>query len=233
MLILITLGLGATALSYANQKLSFDKELTQNASSIETLVIDSGSGSLSVIGADVDEVSVQATIHSKKYDNLEELKQVFNEDMIFSLDQKGSKIILKSIQAKKIFSNPNIAIDLKVTVPNSLNLNIDDGSGSMNIDNILGNVEIDDGSGSMTISNLGSHLKVDDGSGSLDIDNVSGDIVIDDGSGSVVIKSVSGNVTIDDGSGSITVSDLTGEFKLIDGGSGSIHVNGKKWKQED
>ena len=124
MVLLILLGLGATALSFANQKLSFDKELFQKAHSIETLVIDSGAGSLSVVGASVDEITVQATIYSSKYDELEELKDVFADDMILTLDQKGSKMVLMSKQAKTIFSNPNIAIDLVVTVPNSINLNI-------------------------------------------------------------------------------------------------------------
>jgi hypothetical protein len=233
MLLLVMLGVGATALSFANQKLSFDKELVQNSNNIETLVIDSGAGSLTVIGANVDEVSVQATIYSSKYDDLEELQGVFQDDMILTLASKGSKIVLVSKQAKKLFSNPNIAIDLTVTIPNHLNLTIDDGSGLMKIDNILGSVEIDDGSGAMTISNIGSDLKIDDGSGSLDIQNVAGDVFVDDGSGSITIQSVTGNVTIDDGSGSINVSELSGKFKLIDGGSGHIVVNGKNWKEKD
>lgn len=233
MLLLITLGIGATALSFANQKLSFNKELFGSSNKIETLVIDSGAGSLSIVGAEVDNVTVQATIYSSKYDSLDELKEVFNDDMILTLDNQSSKMVLKSKKAKSVFSNPNIAIDLVVTVPLEFNLNIDDGSGSMKIDNIQGSVEVDDGSGSMTISNIGSHLKIDDGSGSLNIKNIDGDVFVDDGSGSLKIHSVTGDVTVDDGSGSIKVTDLVGNFKLIDGGSGKVVVNGKKWLSQD
>jgi len=218
----------------AKSELSFKQNLVIEADGINHLFSDVGSGSLYIHGADVDEISVEATIRSKKYSNIEELEEAFNEKMVLILEDNGSKATLKSMTKNKIFNNNiNISIDLNVTVPFELDLQVDDGSGSMKITDMKGNLDIDDGSGSLVIKNIVGDILIDDGSGSQTLSNIDGSVIVDDGSGSVNMKNVSGDVTIDDGSGSINIEGLSGQFKLIDDGSGSIYVNGKKWINKD
>lgn len=218
----------------AKEKHSFDQDLSLASNDLKALDVDVGSGSLIIRGSDVNEITVMATIESKKYSSLGDLQNAFDEKMTFTLEKSGSKAELKVLNKKGIFgmNNPNIQVNLDITVPNDINLFVDDGSGSMKVSDINGNVEIDDGSGSIQIKNIIGDLLLDDGSGSLEINNVDGNAIIDDGSGSVKINNISGDLTIDDGSGSINVEQLSGKFKLIDGGSGSVYVNGKKWIEE-
>ncbi|MFK8011904.1 MAG: hypothetical protein AB8B80_07680 [Marinicellaceae bacterium] len=218
----------------AKNKVSFEKGLALNAGGIKHLDVDVGSGSLKIKGADVNEIIVEATIESKAYSDLLELQEAFEDKMIFSLEGSGSKATLKAVNKKTFnFKSPNIQVNLDVTVPNTIDLFIDDGSGSMKVYDINGQVEIDDGSGSMVLENIIGDVLIDDGSGSLKVSGVDGNVIIDDGSGSMELKNILGDLTVDDGSGSINVDDLSGTFKLIDGGSGKVYVNGQKWTEDN
>jgi len=218
----------------AKPELSFKQELNLNASNLKQIFIDTGNGMLTLKGDNVDNIHVNATIRSKDYNNLAQLEKAFHKKMELSLNQNNSKAILKSLNKKGFFNmgNHNIAIDIEMIIPNTLKVEIDDGSGSMNISNINNSLEIDDGSGSMTISNISGNLTIDDGSGSSNISNIIGDIFIDDGSGSITINGVTGDVTVDDGSGSIFIDNLQGKFHMEDDGSGKVVINGKKWTQK-
>lgn len=239
--------------SYANDYLSFDQDLSIQTSGLNKFVVDVGAGSLVVRGDNVDKITVAAKIYSKKYDSIEDLQDAFESEMILTLEGKGSVATLKASNKKRIFSfsNSEIAIDINIIVPKTMNIEIDDGSGNMEVSDIDGWVEIDDGSGSLVVRNLGNQLKIDDGSGNMKISNIAGDVFIDDGSGNTIIDDVRGSITIEDGSGqievtkvtgdftvndgsgSIEIKELSGEFHLVDDGSGSIIVNGKKWNRDD
>lgn len=238
---------------FAKDDISFNKELSLQADNLGKLVVDVGGGALIISGEDVNQISVKAKIYSEKYNDLEALQEAFAEKMIFTLEEQGDTAKLRVVNKKTttmlINLNPEIYVDLTVVVPKSLQLDIDDGSGSMKISDIDAVVRIDDGSGSMQVSNINADLYIDDGSGSIQISNIVGDLDIDDGSGSqtienvtgnivsndgsgsISISNVAGNVSVDDSSGSISVVDMAGEFTLVDDGSGSVTVNGKNWKE--
>lgn len=240
----------------ANNEMSFNQDLSINVSNSNKFFADVGAGSLSVRGANVDEIEVKATIHSSnhssKFDSIEDLHDAFDKYMVFTLDKQGSTIVLKAIAKKKWFSfnSPNISIDLEIIIPQNMNVEIDDGSGKLTVADIDGKLVVDDGSGHMTIKNIGDDVEIDDGSGSLEISHVKGDLHVDDGSGNLIIKNIEGSVyiddgsgfvnisnvlgdvSIDDGSGSIEINELAGRFNLIDDGSGSIRVNGKRWHDD-
>ena len=114
------------------------------------------------------------------------------------------------------------SMDLRVELPNTLAVIIDDGSGSMSVRDV-GDVRIDDGSGSLSVENVGS-AEIDDGSGSMTVENVAGDLRIRDGSGSLKVRGVRGDVRVDDSSGSMRIADVAGSVIVEDDGSGSIHV---------
>ena len=216
---------------YAKNEFSFQQELFIAAADVRQLIVDVGPGSLKIQGGNVDEIIVMATIKSNKYSDVQDLQAAFEDKMVLTLEPHGSKATLKAINKKSMFSfkNPKINIDLEVTVPNNIKISVDDGSGSIIISDVYGDIDIDDGSGFLLMKNIIGDVLIDDGSGSQEYINIDGSVVIDDGSGSIKMKNVSGNVTIDDGSGSIKVEELSGVFKLIDDGSGHVYVNGKKW----
>jgi hypothetical protein len=115
------------------------------------------------------------------------------------------------------------ALDLTVTVPNNIPVEIEDSSGELRVVGTAA-LELDDNSGDAEISDIGGALRVRDGSGGLDIYNVRGDVTIDDGSGEIDVRDVTGSVTVRDGSGSITARAVGGTVHVERDGSGGIRV---------
>ena len=114
-------------------------------------------------------------------------------------------------------------LDLVVEVPDSLPLEVDDGSGGIEIYDVAA-VELRDGSGGIDIDGVAGDVRVVDGSGGIDISAVRGTVVIeDDGSGSIDITDVGRDVIVEeDGSGSINVAEVGGDFVVKRDGSGRV-----------
>jgi DUF4097 and DUF4098 domain-containing protein YvlB len=115
------------------------------------------------------------------------------------------------------------ALDLSVTVPSHIPIEIDDTSGDLRVVG-TGALDLNDNSGDVELRDIGGELRVEDGSGELQIESVRGAVTIDDGSGEIDISDVTGSVTIDDGSGSISVRRISGTMLVRRDGSGGIRA---------
>jgi hypothetical protein len=114
-------------------------------------------------------------------------------------------------------------IDLALTVPQSIRLQIEDGSGTIEIQGIGGDVIIEDGSGRIRIADVFGRVDVVDGSGALTIEDIRGRVSVQDGSGSITVMQVAGDVNVSDGSGWIRIAKIDGNVTLSDD-SGSIDI---------
>ncbi|MCK4557907.1 MAG: DUF4097 family beta strand repeat protein [Candidatus Aminicenantes bacterium] len=203
------------------------KELSLSAQGIEKLEIDCGAGFLKVYGKEgLKEIRVEAEIvlDGKSEKSAEEFIQKYLD---LSLEKRGSRAVLTSgfESYRSMFSFGNKVVNLTVNMPKDMNLDVDDGSGSIRIEDIAGEVKVDDGSGSMEIMNIKGNLEVDDGSGEIDVEEINGNVSVDDGSGEISIEGVSGDVSVDDGSGSMIIRNIEGSVTVRDG-SGSITIDG-------
>lgn len=190
------------------------KKLTLNASDLKNLEIDATAGFLIVTGSDVSQIEVTADI------------ETFNDKFKLSLEAKGDTAVLIADLGKSHsinWGNNSPKIDLTVKVPSGLNLKIDDGSGSITINNVKNISKLDDGSGSINISEIQGNVNIEDGSGSLTLVDVGGNVVINDGSGSITVEKVVGYLKVEDGSGSMDITDVGG-LVTIDDGSGNINL---------
>lgn len=195
-----------------------ERELVLNASQLSTLIAETGAGSLKIIGSDSsDKITVNADIYTSEDLNYE-----------LSLTQSGDTAKLVAIHdiqdGLRIHINQGHSIDLVITMPSKLALELDDSSGDITINGLSNTIKVDDSSGDLTIDG-GKSVYVDDSSGSLYISNIHGDVEIEDGSGDTQVENTKGAVTIEDGSGDLLVRNVTGTVK-VDDGSGDITVNG-------
>lgn len=198
------------------------RDLNVSASDLEKLAVVAGAGTLSVIGVDgLSSVEVKATIVVPDSD-ADDGRKVIAKDLTLSLERDGEVAVLKA-EFKNGFwgSYANARVDLEVRAPASLELEIEDGSGSLDVRNFAAEVRIDDGSGSIDVHDVGD-LRIDDGSGSIDVGGATGDVYVNDGSGSITIEAVGGSVTIDDGSGGIRVSNVAKDLIILGDGSGGV-----------
>lgn len=115
-------------------------------------------------------------------------------------------------------------LDFGVTVPAGVAVEIHDGSGETKVTNV-GAATIADGSGSLIIANVRGNLSIRDGSGEIDITDVTGNVTVEDGSGDITIRNVSGAVDIEDASGSIRADHVKQDILIRDDGSGGVRVS--------
>ncbi|WP_154223240.1 DUF4097 family beta strand repeat-containing protein [Marinicella rhabdoformis] len=226
--IILAAGITLALSAYAGKDLSFDRQLTLEASRVDGLEVDAGAGHMEIVGADVDVITVEAKIESDKYNDMDDFESAFADDMEFELKRDQGFALLKAKSKDKLFSNPEISIHLTIQVPQSFDLIVDDGSGHIKISDIDGSVEVDDGSGHIELSNIKDEVEIDDGSGHIELSNIQSEVEIDDGSGNVIAKDITGEFTIDDGSGEIKLKQMGGNVNIEDG-SGAIqakHVAG-------
>ena len=224
---IIILSLFAISLAYADQPDYTEvRELSAQSDGASQLRIDTGSGSLTVEGVDgLDRVDVVATVDVYRMKDQEKARELVEQYLELRLERRGDRVELVSDFDRGIWKRGrDTSLELVVRMPAEMALDIDDGSGSIRIDNVRARVRVDDGSGSIKIRSVGP-LEIDDGSGSIVAEDIEGDVDIIDGSGSITVGGVAGTVTIDDGSGSINVSDVTRNLIIEDAGSGSVNVS--------
>ncbi len=199
------------------------RELTLGTQGIDALSIDAGAGSLDIVGvSETGEITVTATIKVPGR-NDDKARRKIEENMVLTLEQDGDKAVLKSWFEQGAFGwGDSPTIELEVRMPEGLHLGVDDGSGSIEVRNVRGDIEIDDGSGSLTMKDVGGQIDIDDGSGSVVLSGAGGDVSINDGSGSITVRDVAGSVVVDDGSGGIDVSDIEEDLIIVDDGSGGL-----------
>lgn len=213
---------------------SFEKKerMSLSADGIDKLMVDCGSGFLYVTGEEsLKNIEVEAEIIVKGK-NEKDIENYVKDHVKLELKKQGSKAVLVSL-FKNQFPNINFrtrVINLTVTVPKNMDLEVDDGSGEVKIAQIDGNIRIDDGSGEITIRGIQGDVGIDDGSGTVDISDVTGSVMVDDGSGTIEVSDIGENVKVSDGSGSIYIDGVGGDVIIKDDGSGSVKIRNVKGK---
>ena len=200
------------------------KPLSLAAQGIDKLEIDCGAGFLRVRGVEaLNSIEVKAEIYVRGIAD-QKMKEFLKDYVKLSLEKKGSSAVLVSRIDNRPFSFFREArIDLTVNVPKKIDMRIDDGSGSIDVESIMGNLTIDDGSGGIRVENIQGDLKIDDGSGEIEIRDIAGNVTIHDGSGGIDAINIGGSLTVSDGSGGIDIDRVEKDLILKDTGSGGVH----------
>lgn len=234
---------------------SAPRSATVDARGVRTVHVRAGAGTLRVEGREgLGEVEARGTAHAPGRDVLEQIR--------IRTERHGDEIHIETEIPRGNWNRSSPRLDLTVDVPEGVSVvvvdgsgeavvrgvaaaRIEDGSGSLRVEQILGEVSIEDGSGEIHVSSVGS-LRLVDGSGEVVIEDVAGDVRLSDGSGQVTARRVRGSVRVDsdgsggldfrgirghvhigrDGSGGIRVRDVGGDLRVDSDGSGGVDVDG-------
>jgi DUF4097 and DUF4098 domain-containing protein YvlB len=216
---LSTLMCGCIVIASSPSRANFhqQEELTLDARTLTAMDIDVGSGSLTIQGeAGLTEIRVTADIYTDKNNS-------DDYELTLTKSANTSFLVAKNNSTSGFWVGDSPHIDITIHLPEYLALDIEDGSGSIEVNDILGKLDIRDGSGNITVKNIGSDTYIHDGSGEIEVSQINGKLDIVDGSGEINIEDVKGNLTIDDGSGTIYATNITGNAN-IDDGSGDLTV---------
>jgi hypothetical protein len=194
-----------------------------SAEGVAKAILDTGAGSLTVIGMPgLSAIEVRAEY--KNSTGFSGNAQNILDKMRLSMEVRGNIFYLKSEHPGGWNWGESGWIDITINIPKVIELEVNDGSGSMSISGMDRNVNIVDGSGGIELTNVNGDISISDGSGEIRVRNARGDIDINDGSGSIDLRYIGGNTRIRDGSGSISVADLNGDLIIPEDGSGNIRV---------
>jgi hypothetical protein len=193
------------------------RNVSSPAAGLTRIVVIGRAGTLHIGGRrGVAEVTASGTACASSREGLNETKLV--------LSRSGSELRIEAVTPEHELFGSSAKLDFDVVVPDSVPLEVEDGSGDLTIENV-GPAEVTDGSGDMTIRNVGGNLSVHDGSGDMKLENIAGDVRITDGSGGIEVLGA-GSVDIgNDGSGSVDIRNVKRDVHIGSKGSGSVDVS--------
>lgn len=198
------------------------RDATVDARGARSVTIEAAAGILRVEGRPgINEVRVRGTARATRQSRLADIKLI--------AERRGDVVFIKADipDNNSGFWNGDhyMGLDLVIEVPTTLRLDVSDGSGEAEFTN-TGAIDLEDGSGSIDIRGAHGSVKIRDGSGSITIDGVEGGVIVSDGSGEIRASNVTGDFTVEeDGSGSIDVSGVGGTMRVESDGSGNIDVD--------
>jgi hypothetical protein len=203
------------------------RNLALAADGIDTLVVKCGAGSLKLSGvSNGSKIRISAQIEVENFSETD-FKEFIQKNIQLSLNKQANRATLQSDMTPLANPDQDARINLKIEIPETMNVDIIDGSGSIGVDSLNANLQIDDDTGSIKLKNISGEVRIGDSSGSIAIEEITGNVFITDGSGSIAIESVRGDLNVKDGSGKITIVDIDGNVTVSDG-SGSIEIQDVK-----
>ncbi len=192
------------------------REAKIDATGATRLVFEAGAGSLEVHGTPgLTEVRAHGTACASRDSMLDSIQ--------IETERRGDTVYVTTRIPEVHYGSA--ALDLSIEVPAQLAVEGRDGSGESTIRSVA-SLDFHDGSGTIEISDVAGQVRIEDGSGALRVLGVGGDLEIEDGSGAIEVKGVSGTVRLSDGSGEMTVSDVGRDVVVDEDGSGGMEITG-------
>jgi DUF4097 and DUF4098 domain-containing protein YvlB len=178
------------------------------------LTVENFAGSLDVRSGDGNEIRIVAIKHAPRRSDLERIG-------IEITPEEGAL----RIETTKPRTLSNAWVEFTVTAPAGARLDLDTGSGSVEVSGFQGGAQVHTGSGSVAAWNLSGEVALETGSGSMKVQNVKGALKVGTGSGGIGIEGVEGEMEAHTGSGSVEAHGATGPARLSSG-SGRVDYQG-------
>lgn len=194
-----------------------------NAAGARTIRIEAAAGLLRVEGrSGLTQVRVKGTARSNRRGMLDDIKLI--------AERRGDEVFIRADMPEngrfwdRGRDYDQAELDLVIEVPNSIPLDVSDGSGNAEFLN-TGGLELSDGSGEIVIRGAHGDVRVSDGSGNVTFEGVQGTVRVHDGSGNIRGRDITGDFVVgDDGSGDIDATGVGGMMRVENDGSGNIDV---------
>lgn len=176
--------------AFAAEKKEFD------AKDLQALKVDNSSGKIDIIAGN----GPKATVDIDKVN--------FNDSCKLEVARKEATLIVDVRQPSSFFSRKSCDVNLKITVPKNVTVDISNGSGNLSLKGIEGKTVFKLGSGDVNIDAPLKDFSGKTGSGDVALKNLSGGGDIASGSGNVearYAKIPQGELTVRTGSGDVQV----------------------------
>lgn len=215
--LLVTPGLQAWNCEYEKQ---IDQVLDLSAS--KELAVQAAAGDLEIRSGEGDEAIIRGKVCTSKEEWLE-------KSVVVTEGGKRAEITvdLPETSGWSITGNNYAYMDLELTVPNHLAVDVKDSSGDADISG-LASLNVSDSSGDLEIRDISGPVIIKDSSGDIELEDIEGDVTVaSDSSGDIEGDRITGSVLVEhDSSGSIHFSEVGGDFTVERDSSGDIAADG-------
>lgn len=197
---LLLLIFSAAAISPVFAQVKTIVDVTKSYTGINKIEVSGGQLEVEYIGGSGSAVSVSAFLESTNSD----------QDIVFITLGDVLKISYNVNNSKNNWNNKTKGY-IKISGPESMNLDIKGGSGKIAVENVAASETLlSVGSGSLFASNIDGDIHASAGSGSIELSNINGNVKGKIGSGSAKIQEVKGSLEYSSGSGGISAFSIDG-----------------------
>lgn len=195
------------------QKVLVDTQ--KSYSNIKSVEVNGGWLNVTYTGGSSSEVTVNAFLEST----------FENQDIIFVTIGDVLKISYEQSSNNSSWGNNRNKGYIKITGPASMNLDLRNSSGTLDVKNVEGsNTNLRVSSGKITAANIKGDLVIRATSGSLNVTDVDGDVAAGVTSGNAKFDHIIGDVTYQSTSGSLEANRIRGEIN-VSITSGNVKLN--------
>jgi DUF4097 and DUF4098 domain-containing protein YvlB len=202
--------------------------LRQGGGPVSLVVDQNSSGPVTVSGWEKSETRILATRRVRGHlppGRDDKARDILSEGELF-IEARGEEVVVETRQDRHwgFWDSERVVIAIEAWVPRSSRVNIDSGSGRIEIRDTKGSVRVDSGSGGVLVVRAAGGVELDLGSGSVTVEEVQGGVKVDVGSGAVSVSRVKGAVEVDGSSGSVSLTEVEGSIQ-VDTASGSVRMS--------
>ena len=190
---------------------------------IDTLILMSGPGSLSVEGSDsMNDIVIRADVVCRGA-GLARQQQLASEVRI-AIDRTAPGRTRIRIIDPRLKDGEECHVDVTVAIPtrsdSGLTFEIQDSSGDIFVDGFDGKLSITSLRGAIEVTNCSGSVGISSGRGPCTVTGFEGAVKVRDGSGDCVLGQVTGNVEVWGRGGNLEIRYISGDLTVIDGREG-------------
>ncbi len=188
---------------------------------------DVGAGNMTIVRGDVDHSIIERTV-SWRGDAPRVIADLAGDHLTLGIDcdtlWSCSVDHVITLPASADISGKTGSGDVWIDGMDAHGVDVETGSGNVNVANIAGPVNIGTGSGDLDVECVGGDATLSAGSGNIHAHCVSGDLQAETGSGDILIATVQGNLSLQTSSGNVRGDELAAATTLATSGSGDIEL---------
>lgn len=215
----------ACALPFTGAALSVSTNRTFNVAPGGTLVIEADRGSIQVLTAETNAVSVTVDREINRSSD-EKAQAVLDEHKLTFAEDAGTITVKARLPKTEGIWNrrtAGLAVKYTVTIPQRFNLTLETAGGNIAVANLTGAVRLKTAGGSIRVGKVDGPVNVNTAGGNITVDGATGAVEADSAGGSVKLGQLTGPATAETAGGSIRVDSAAAPLKASASG-GSIVV---------
>ena len=187
--------------------------------------IDHRSGRVKVQGHQRNDLLVETTFRASASNKAD--AEAFLRAMQLEVTTAGTTVSVRVNTPQRNGGNTDVgyAVDLDVSVPDWVRLNVENRFGDTTVSGVKGPLIVNSGNGRISVADIEAPATLKNRFGAVDVSRVTGGLDIQNSNGEIAARDVRGGATITTAFGSVTLDRITGAVSVT-GTNGDIRLTG-------